>query len=89
MSCEAVEETEDKFLILSLRSGPADGHALWYRPNARGYTTKYSEAGRYTKDEADTHTNGEDVVSFLALDVLAVSEFGHISWASAQRLALK
>ncbi|SDG35618.1 hypothetical protein [Pelagibacterium luteolum] len=34
----------------------------WYRPNAQGYTNKTSEAGRYSRDEAESysHPNGWD-----------------------------
>jgi len=36
---------------------------LWYRPNARGYTTNESEAGRYSLKEAQEHAHpdGEPV----------------------------
>lgn len=36
---------------------------LWYRPNARGYTSHENEAGRYTIDEAQeyAHSDGEPV----------------------------
>jgi hypothetical protein len=33
---------------------------LWYRPNARGYTDRQSEAGRYTRAEAKEHEYPHD-----------------------------
>ena len=38
-----------QFFILSLRHSPADGHALWWGPDNRGYTTNLNQAGRYTE----------------------------------------
>jgi hypothetical protein len=38
-----------EFFILSLRHSPADGNALWWGPDNKGYTQNLLTAGRYTE----------------------------------------
>lgn len=55
---------------LSAQPNPADGarryliikNGMYYRPNARGYTCSVADAGRYTLEEAISHShpNGPD-----------------------------
>lgn len=44
---------------------------LWYRPNAKGYTDRQSEAGRYTREEAKQHEylHVPDAVTIREFDV--------------------
>lgn len=43
-----------KYLILFKERVHGHAHALWWGPNRSGYTINLDEAGRYTKDEAES-----------------------------------
>lgn len=50
------------YLIFSKRH--TQGIAMWWRANAAGYTNNLDEAGRYTKEEAESYcaaSHGDDV----------------------------
>lgn len=53
-----------KFYVLSLKHSPAVGLALWWRPEAKGYTTNLSQAGLFAAEEIEAHPeyydNGTD-----------------------------
>jgi hypothetical protein len=47
----------EEFFILSMER-TADGKmCVWWRPNANGYTTSISEAGRYSRVDALRHSD--------------------------------
>lgn len=49
-------DTDARWLIYSIaHSGE---FALWWKPDARGYTTNLEEAGRYTESDAKGHEAG-------------------------------
>lgn len=51
-----------KYLIFSKKH--TRGIAMWWRPNAAGYTDNLDAAGRYSKEEAESYcagSHGEDV----------------------------
>lgn len=55
------------FLIWSLR------HKAWWKPQAKGYTNKRSEAGRYTVEDLSRCTlDGPDGDSPRGADVLII-----------------
>lgn len=45
---------DDEYLVWS------NEHRAWWRPNARGYTVHLKSAGRYTRDEAISHSRSRD-----------------------------
>jgi hypothetical protein len=72
----------ESYLILSKkwsRSAPRE-HAVWYRPEAHGYTTNIEEAGRFTKEEARAHTRSSEGVTAMVKESQA--------YAMAERLTI-
>ena len=49
----------DPYLLLSIKHGPEGQTAIWWGPGYCGYTPNLSEAGRYTKREAECRANEE------------------------------
>lgn len=63
-SCLIQAEADDApaFYIACFARRFHDGLVVWWRPDAKGYTTDLTQAGRYTKADADKHANEDNVV---------------------------
>jgi hypothetical protein len=75
---------ERLFYIQSLERGAWGNDAVFWRPNAAGYTARLGDAGRYPESEAVIHATVEDVI--LPCDV--VDEMAHrgLDWSKAQQI---
>jgi hypothetical protein len=56
---------ETEYLILSLKWSDGAAAAVWYAPGACGYTTDLEKAGRFSADEARSHTRGSRGVTAM------------------------
>jgi hypothetical protein len=45
------------YFILSMERTADSGACVWWRPQAKGYTTSIGEAGRYTEEEIRSHAD--------------------------------
>ena len=52
-------DDQELFLLYSRKHSNPD-IAMWWRPDASGYTISVKEAGRYTQDEAIKHSDFSD-----------------------------
>lgn len=73
------------FLILSITwSGTARGEIVWWRPEAQGYTTEITQAGRFTAQQIvehpDYYNNGRTT--------LAIADTGNVFAAARGALAV-
>ena len=50
------QEDQMRYLIFSRKH--TTGIAMWWRPNAAGYTNNLDDAGRYSKEDAESHCSG-------------------------------
>lgn len=56
------------YLVLSLKWTKASPLMVWYAPKAQGYTSSITHAGRFTKEEAESHEfAGETLAVPLAM----------------------
>lgn len=54
----------EKTTLIYSRKHSTCGDACWWRPDGKGYTTDLNQAGRYTKEKADSccrSTHGDNV----------------------------
>lgn len=69
--------------ILSLKHSPIGNEAVWWRPNAAGYTTKLEDAGKYSDEQVSKNpmyfNNG---TTSQAIPVFSVELVAHksVSW---------
>lgn len=79
---------DDQFVLWSHH------HALWWRPDAAGYTSNVLEAGIYTKAEADRYSSADS--SAYPLHAVLCRIYGHpdrwpffssrsVAWSSVLR----
>lgn len=56
VACDPAPDRQ--WLVLSLKWTRGADHLVWYRPKANGYTSDLSQAGRYTREEAEAECRG-------------------------------
>ena len=54
-------------LLLSIKHGPVGSTAIWWGPDRCGYVANLSQAGRYSKEEAENIANGDPFRSCYAV----------------------
>lgn len=78
----------DEYYILSLKNSPADGCALWWRPNDAGYTTNLLKAGRYPVEQVEGepgyYNNGETTRAVKCSEVETIAAWS-VDWSQARK----
>ena len=68
LSPAPAQTDSDTYLIWS------NEHGAWWRPNAAGYTMRIEEAGRYSREEAISHSRVRDQHRDRPLPEIAIAE---------------
>jgi hypothetical protein len=78
------------YYILSLKHSPIGNHAVWWRPESAGYTTRLEEAGVFDETEIDVqpeyYNNGESTRAIECSSALGNAHHS-VEWTTAKQLA--
>ncbi len=74
VAIKRLQVTDELYYIQA--SSQVGNEAVWWRPKGCGYTTHLSDAGKYTKEDADgLHDNSFGDVPWLVEDVESIAHW--------------